>query len=131
MNRESNREARLCRRRLLYSQRMVAETHEQLKRSKIDQKKIKRWCPLCCCSCSSITAGYVLFRNMKLNAIAQSGSPPNVLHSPSNLIVAISLFLYTPGFYSSKTEQDSSLGCDSRGFARHLNYCSRDTHEYN
>ena len=29
MNRESNREARLCRRRLLYSQRMAAETPEQ------------------------------------------------------------------------------------------------------
>ena len=30
-----------------------------------------------CLACTS------LFRNMKLNVIAQSGSPPNVLHSPS------------------------------------------------
>ena len=84
MNRESNREARLCRRRLLYSQRMAVETPEQ-REARLARRRLRDGASraaahaahMFCLACT-------LFRNMKLNAIVQSGSPPNVLHSPSN-----------------------------------------------
>ena len=88
MNR-SNRETRLCRRRLLYSQRMVAETPEQREARLHGQKKIRdgarRAAARAAQSLDMFCLACTLFRNIKLNAIAQSGSPPNVLHSPSLL----------------------------------------------
>ena len=87
MNRESNREARLCRRRLLYSQRMAAETPEQ-REARLARRRLRdgarRAAARAAQSLDMFCLACTLFRNMKLKAIAQSGSPPNVLHSPSS-----------------------------------------------
>ena len=90
MNQESNREARLCRRRLLYSQRMAAETPEQ-REARLARRRLRdgarRAAARAAQSLDMFCLACTLFRNMKLNAIAQLGSPPNVLHSPSYIIL--------------------------------------------
>ena len=74
----SDREARLCRRIECYAERRARETPQE-KRERLSNRRERD-----AITCSSrLTACTSLFRNMKLNAIVQSGSPPNVLHLPS------------------------------------------------
>ena len=91
-----DREARLCRRIERYAERRARETPQE-KRERLSNRRERD-----AITCSSrLTACTSLFRNMKLNAIAQSGSPPNVLHSLSyenfntmHAIVYTSTFLW-------------------------------------
>ena len=86
----SDREARLCRRIERYAERRARETPQEKRerlsnRRERDARRRSRLTAIYmfCLACTS------LFRNMKLNAIAQSGSPPNVLHLPSVSLMPI------------------------------------------